>query len=93
MRRMGDKISWHQIEALYDQEWVELTDFDWEETELFPTAGCVRVHSRDQKEFHRLIKRDTPLDSAILFVGKKVKGRNAFLTSNLRQIINERVQD
>lgn len=94
IRQMKEKIPWTEIEALYDQQWVELIDFDWEETEPFPTAGRVRVHSRDRREFNQLIKRDMPIDSAILFVGRRHRQSGTFLSSNLRQVTpNERVRD
>lgn len=83
---MTEKLNWKQIEALFNQQWVELVDFDWEETEPYPTAGRVRVHSSDRKEFDQLIKRDQSIDSAILFVGKKSQTGSAFLSSNLRRV-------
>jgi hypothetical protein len=28
---MAEKLSWEEIKKNYDQEWVELVDYDWPE--------------------------------------------------------------
>lgn len=67
---MLKKISWEEIRKLYDQEWVELIDYDWPDEESDPRAGVVRVHARTREEFDRLTDIDPPKDSAIAFVGE-----------------------
>jgi hypothetical protein len=46
------KLTWEQIEEQYDQEWVELIDYDWPEGMPYPQAGTVRVHASDCKTFY-----------------------------------------
>jgi len=81
------KLSWNEITERYAGEWVELVDYAWDETEADPTAGVVRAHSKDRKEFDVLICRDSPLDSALLFVGKIVVPEGMSLSSNQHQFI------
>ncbi len=80
-----EKLSWDQIEEQFDQEWVELVDYDWDMTQPDPSAGVVRVHSKDRREFDRLMLQDPPEDSAILFVGDLRLPENTFLSVNLHQ--------
>ena len=67
----AERLSWEQIKARYDGEWVELIDYDWPEGTPWPKSGIVRVHSPDRKEFWKLAKTTQPpvTDSAGLFVG------------------------
>ena len=37
-----EKLSWKEIREKFDQEWVELIDYDWDMTEPDPSAGVVR---------------------------------------------------
>lgn len=66
---MSDKILWEEITKRYRNEWVELVDYIWKDGEPYPTAGIVRVHAEDRKEFYRNANQNRPEDSAILFVG------------------------
>ncbi|ETW97115.1 MAG: hypothetical protein ETSY1_23850 [Candidatus Entotheonella factor] len=52
---MNQKLNWEEIKKRFDQEWVELIDYEWEETKPYPSGGVVRVHAKDRKEFDRLI--------------------------------------
>ena len=83
-----EKQSWDQIEKDYDQQWVELVDYDWPEGKPFPKSGIVRVHESDRKKFYELAKVDAPKDSAILFVGKPEVPADTILCSSIMQIRN-----
>ena len=67
---MNERLSWSEIRNRYDGEWIELVDFDWDDSEPDPTAGVIRVHSKDRKEFDKLISQGREKESAILYVGK-----------------------
>ena len=69
------KLSWEEIKKLYDQEWVELVDYDWPEGTPLPRAGVVRVHERDRQKFHALVKTQIPAGSALVFVGTPKRGQ------------------
>ena len=64
------KLTWEEIKKLYNEEWVELIDYDWPEEEPDPRAGVVRMHAKTRIEFDRLAAIDAPVDSACLFVGE-----------------------
>ncbi len=67
---MTQKVTWEEIEKLYDQQRVELVDYDWPEGDPHPKSGVVRSHSADKKDFYRQCKLEpVPNDSAIVFVG------------------------
>ena len=67
---MGEKLTWKEIEKLYDQQRVELVDYDWAERDPYPRAGVVQSRGSDKKEFYRQCNREpVAADSAILFVG------------------------
>ena len=67
---MSNRLSWDEIKGQYPNEWVELIDYEWDETEPDPKSGTVRVHSHDRKEFEELIRKDSPEDSTLVYVGK-----------------------
>lgn len=67
----SEKLTWDEILKRYDQQYVELVDFNWPDEEPNPLSGVVRTHNADKKEFYRLTKREPrPDDVAILWVGK-----------------------
>ena len=82
---MATKLSWKEIESLYDQEWVELVDYDWPEEEPYPVSGSVRVHATDRKVFDELILKDPPAESALIFVGERKAANGVILSANLHQ--------
>jgi hypothetical protein len=82
---MTKKLSWERILAQYDQQWVELIDYDWPDEEPFPRAGTVRVHAASRKEFDRLINVNPPPDSAIVFVGKRKLSSDILWSANAHQ--------
>jgi hypothetical protein len=83
-----DKQNWDQIEKDFNNQWVELVDYEWQEGKPFPNSGKVRVHATDRNEFYKLAKIDPPKDSAILFVGKPDIPANTFLCSSIMQLRN-----
>ena len=84
---MTKKLSWDEIEITYDQEWVELVDFDWPACEPYPLKGIVRSHGSNRQDFYRRANRKPrPRDSAILFVGKLKVPTGTSLCSSLMRI-------
>jgi hypothetical protein len=63
------RLSWEEISKQYNQQWVELVDYEWPEGSPFPQVGVVRVHEADRKKFHALVQKQSPSGSALLFVG------------------------
>jgi hypothetical protein len=66
----GKKLTWDEIKKLYNEEWVELVDYDWPDEDPDPKSGIVRVHAKTREEFDRLTDIDAPEDAAIVFVGE-----------------------
>ena len=67
---MAEKLTWEEIKKKYDQEWIELVDYDWPATEPNPKSGVLRSHAADKKQFYRQCKQEpVPQHSAIVFVG------------------------
>jgi hypothetical protein len=67
---MAEKLMWQEIEAQYDQNWVELIDYKWNDSEPYPRAGIVRSHAPTRKELSEQVRADPVDDSAVLFVGE-----------------------
>lgn len=67
---MAEKLTWEEIEKLYNQEWVELVNFDWPEGDINPLSGVVRVHAKTRKIFDELVAKEPAMDSAFVFAGK-----------------------
>ena len=84
---MSEKLTWEQIEERYKGEWVELVDYEWDETEPDPRSGVVRTHSSNRKEFDHLIRQNPPDDSALVFVGKIVLPEGITISSNQNQFL------
>lgn len=86
MAEQSEKLSWEEIQKRYPDEWVELIDCDWDETEPDPRSGVVRVHSKDRKEFHKLVLQDSPAESALVYVGELFpKRENVSFWANANQ--------
>lgn len=83
---MDKKISWAEIEKLYDQEWIELVDYDWDLALPYPSAGVVRVHSPDRAEFKKFALTNPPEDSAFLFVGEPLSEEGVVYNLNLGRV-------
>ena len=84
---MSEKLSWEEIKELYDQEWVELVDYDWPEEDESPRTGIVRIHSPNRDEFYRLAATDSPVDSAIVFVGKQKLPKDQIFSPGMRRVV------
>jgi hypothetical protein len=82
---MAQKLTWEEIKQQYDGEWVELVDCDWDDSEQDPRSGIVRVHSKDKKEFRKLILQDRPKSSALLYVGDINFSEGVVFSANLHQ--------
>jgi len=52
---MADKMTWDEIKKCFDQEWVELVDYDWPDEQTDPKAGVVRIHAKTREEFDQLV--------------------------------------
>lgn len=67
----GKKLSWQEIKSDFNQEWVELVDFDWPEGEPFPVTAKVKAHASNRKDFYKQLELEVskPKDCALLFVG------------------------
>ena len=83
-----DKQTWNQIEKDFNNQWVELIDYDWQQGKPFPNSGVVRVHASNRQDFYKLAKVNPPNDSAILFVGNPDIPTNTILCSSIMQIKN-----
>ena len=75
------KLSWEEIEKLYDQEWIELIDYDWSEYDMHPISGIIRVHAKDRSEFDKLAAINPPKESAFIFVGRPHLAPNTHLST------------
>lgn len=83
----SQKLTWEEITRQYDQQWVELVDYDWPEEDPDPIAGVVRAHSADRVEFYRLAAKDSPVDSAIVFVGKHNLPKDQIFSPGMRRVV------
>ena len=70
---MEEQLTWEEITKRYDKEWLELVDYEWDDREINPRAGVVRLHAKTRKEFDALMLQHPPVDSAIAFAGKPVR--------------------
>jgi len=82
---MKNKLTWAEIKKQYNQEWVELVDYDWPDEEPYPRQGIVRVHAKHRKDFDNLINEDPPSDSAFIFVGERLPEPGVIYSANLHQ--------
>ena len=70
MQSQNTKLTWSEIEKRYDQEWVQLVNYDWPEGEPYPSSGVVQFHSPKRKEFDALSRENPVEDAACVFVGE-----------------------
>lgn len=82
------KLSWDEIVRQYNQEWVELIDYDWPDTAAYPTSGIVRVHAKTRFEFDNLADIDPPFNSAYIFVGQGTQSNSEIITRGFSRIIS-----
>ena len=82
------RLTWDEIRAEFDQEWVLLDDCDWPEENIDPKAGLVRFHSKDRTEFDRLLSTLAPgFDSAIVFVGPPKRTSDVVTTRGYSRVV------
>ncbi len=78
------KLTWEEILKRYDQEWVQLVDYNWPDGEPYPHDGVVRTHDLNKKEFHKRCREgNVPDDSALIFVGHKKSLDNSIFAPSL----------
>ncbi len=64
------KLLWSHIKEMYQNEWVELIDSDWEWGSASPRRALVRNHAPDRNELLKKIHVSGPTaGSVVLFVG------------------------
>jgi hypothetical protein len=80
------KLTWTEIEQQYDQEWVELVDYEWPQTEAYPRSGVVYVHAKTRKEFDEHILKDPPTSGALVFVGRPNIEPGTFYCANVVRV-------
>lgn len=66
---MEEILSWKEIEQKYQDQWVQLIDFEWKEGEPRPIRGKVRISAPTRREFNRLVLSSPPADAARIYVG------------------------
>ena len=80
---MEEKLSWEEIEKRYNQEWIQLINYDWPEGDPYPKSGNVRVHATSRKEFNQLVKsKETIKDAARIFVGQTILPPHTIISCN-----------
>ena len=69
---MDKVMSWAEIEATFDSEWVLIED-----PELTPMLEIIRgkvvFHGKDKDKLHQKMRELLPLRSAVIFVGDPPK--------------------
>ncbi len=84
---MPEKLTWNEIKQKYDGEWVQLVDYDWDDSEPYPSAGVVSVHAPTRKQFDQLSKESSAYDAARVYVGEpKRHEANTILSCNMHRI-------
>ena len=82
-----EKLSWEQIKKEYDQQWVQLVNYDWPEGTPHPQSGVVRAHAPTRKEFNEIVlSLESPVDAARIFVGLAKLPKNTLISCNAVQI-------
>ena len=67
---LSNKLLWSHIKEMYQNEWVELVDCDWEWGSPSPRRASVRNHATDRKELLKKINTTgRATGSVVLFVG------------------------
>ncbi len=68
---MSSKLSWHEIQSRYPDEWVTLTDYQIEGRE--PVSGVVVAHGRDKRSVYQE-SRCIEQRCAVIFTGEHERG-------------------
>lgn len=84
---MNKKLTWDEIKLQFDQQWIELIDYDWPDGVPYPRSGVVRNYGTNKKEFHkRCLEGEVPRDSAFVYVGHKKSFDEAVFSPSLIRI-------
>ncbi len=83
---MEQVLSWREIEKNYNQQWVQLVDYDWPDGEPKPKSGRVRLHAPTRKEFNKLVLEAAPVNAARIYVGTHKMPEGVILSSNVVRI-------
>ena len=84
---MNEILTWQEIENSYQNQWVQLIDFNWPEGLSRPKSGRVRIHASSRKEFNSLVLAAEPVDAARVYVGSPQMKDSSILRSNLIRMI------
>ena len=86
---MSERLTWDEIKKRYKDEWVELIEFEWDETRPYPESGVVGIHSTNRRGFDRTLieqRENRPRSTAILYTGRALKlPKNYVFNASLRQ--------
>ena len=83
-----DKIfSWKEIEEKFNNQWVQLVDYNWPEGEPRPLSGKVRLHAPTRKEFNKCVLAAEPVDAARVYVGKHKLPDGYILSSHIVKVV------
>lgn len=63
---MAQRLSWNRIRELFNGQWVELTDCEWEWSSPFPRWAKVGQCAESREELIRQVHNP---DSLVLFIG------------------------
>ncbi len=68
-RQLSLRLTWSQIVEMFDGEWVELVDFNWDWKDAHPRLATVRHHAPDRRALMESV-RNAPTDqvTAILYI-------------------------
>ena len=63
-------LPWSAIKELFEDQWVEIVDFEWEPESLFPRTARVKNFSSDRATLvQRAGRSKSRQNSAILYMG------------------------
>ena len=82
---MDNKLTWEEIKNTFNDEWVELIDYEWDEFEPKPRYGIVRDHAKSRKELHERFMKLPVKDSAIVYTGSVKFSEGTIFSANLHQ--------
>lgn len=82
---MEKKLTWKEIKEFYPDQWVELTDCEWNDFEPDPRSGIVRHSAKGRKEIHAKYMNDPVDNSAIVYTGKMKMPAGTVFSANLHQ--------
>lgn len=70
MVTMTTRLSWSHIKEMYEGEWVELVEVEWDWNKPTPSGGRVRNHATDRADLMKMIQRSAHQpDAVVLYLG------------------------